>query len=439
MNEKEKKKVLNIYRNKIFKNIDNKEELEKILSKIQRIKKQINEDDIRIDELIALTFYLLNNYDESLKIYQRLVIIKTTPKYYLGIYKNYVAKENLGQIITSYTLYKRSLKEKEDMYNSTLIDAILNYIYNNIDFNITYHDKYGFFDLTRNKMLYDEYIELIDLINNKDFSQAISICELLNTIAKENRLNVEFFSLKRLLEICKKMERKNINTFYIDLRNAINTNDINTTFFILNELKKNNIKDKKLVIRTLYFLIQNNYLEDATKLISEFDFSKDYKEQIRILNNAINEINYLNNLDDEQLKVYNEAISKGHHCYHEYDLENAYDYYTWGLYITNAPIFYYYIGKILYKTKEYDKAYDYFEKYTKLGTTKINKAYLYLSRISEKHHKRKKSVNFSNYVQMTNDLLSSEYDFYSIYEQECDPYKVNMQRILKLDESFFSD
>ena len=87
----------------------------------------------------------------------------------------------------------------------------------------------------------------------------------------------------------------------------------------------------------------------------------------------------------------------------------------------------------------YKDAMYYFEQYIKLGATKINKAYLYLSKISEKFKKEKKSVNYSKYVQMTNDLLSSEYDFYSIYEQECDPYKVNMQRILKLDESFFSD
>lgn len=443
MNEKEIKKVLNIYKNKIYKNIDDKEELERILNKIQRLKKQIDKDDIRIDELIALTFYLLNNYDESLKIYKRLIIIKTTSKYYLGIHKNYVAKENLEQIITSYSLYKTSLKEKLDMYNSTLIDAILNYIHNNLDFNITYHDKYGFFDLSTNSQLLIEYNKLIELINKKKFSQAISLCELLESFAKENHLNVEFFTLKKLLGICKEQKRKRINdnmtTIYNDLKIAVNTSDINKIISTLYDIKDHRIKDKNLITQALYLLIQNNYLNEAAELINDIDFDKNFKEQIKILKIAINEMNHLNNLNQNQLQVYNESIEKGNYHYHNYDLEIAYNYYTWGLYATDAPIFYYYIGKVYYKSNMYKDAMYYFNQYIKLGTTKINKAYLYLSKISEKYKKEKKSINYSKHVKMCNKLFGQDYDFYSLYEEESDNYKINMQRILEITETFFTN
>jgi len=443
MEEKEIKKTIYICKNTIYKNFLNKNILEKSLYRLYKLQEQ-DEDNYKVDELIAHSLYLLGRYDESLCIYNKLVKIKPISKYYFAIYKNYVAKEDLENINNSYRMYKTALQEKIQLYDSTLVDSILDYIDNATDFNIKYHTRYAFLDLTTNDELLNTYNKLIDSINNNDFSKAIDLCDNLDNIARENNINTEFYSLKKLLNICLKTHKSrinkniNINTIYKNLRTAIQNNDVNTIISILNSIKNCIVTDKNLIINSLYLLIQNNHLEEAINLMTEFDFLKKNKEQLKILKTAINEVNHINNLNNDQLEVYNIAISKGSYYYHEYDLENTYDYYTLGLYVTEAPIFYYYIGKIYYKCNMYKDAMYYFEQYIKLGTTKINKAYLYLSKISEKFKKEKKSVNYSKYVQMTNDLLSSEYDFYSIYEQECDPYKVNMQRILNLDESFFT-
>lgn len=48
------------------------------------------------------------------------------------------------------------------------------------------------------------------------------------------------------------------------------------------------------------------------------------------------------------------------------------------LYNTNYPIFYYYLGKVYYKNKDYDSAINFFNIYKELNAEKYAKVNLYL-------------------------------------------------------------
>ena len=120
-------------------------------------------------------------------------------------------------------------------------------------------------------------------------------------------------------------------------------------------------------------------LETATELLEELSHkSVNYQPQIRYLKNKINEERAYQELGKEQKEVYVKAITKGREQYHNNNLSTAYDYYTYGKYITNHPIFDYYIGKILYKNKNKDEAYKCFKNYIENGGEKYLKALLYL-------------------------------------------------------------
>ena len=132
--------------------------------------------------------------------------------------------------------------------------------------------------------------------------------------------------------------------------------------------------------------------ETATRLLEEISpKAVKYQPQILYLKNKINEEKAYQELGIEQKEAYTKAITKGREYYHANNLSTAYNYYTYGKYITNHPIFDYYIGKILFKSQKQDEAYKYFKIYIKNGGEKYLKALLYLA-ATECFHKRIKSV-----------------------------------------------
>lgn len=149
------------------------------------------------------------------------------------------------------------------------------------------------------------------------------------------------------------------------------------------KIEKTEIKQTLITINEMIEIDLNLAIRMLNSIPSEI---KDYFEEIKYLQNKINEKKLYLDLDEDQKKVYDKAIIEGRKCYHENDLIGAYDYYTYGKHITAHPIFDYYIGKILYKSRE-DSAYTYLATYASHGGEKLLKALLYLNILNYKNGK----------------------------------------------------
>ena len=446
MINEEIKTRLDVAKNTIFRKGVLPHQLEGALRSMLNVKNHTPEDDLRADEIIAKIYYILGDYEESNKYYNFMLSIKpNTDKYLLGIYKNNVCLGDVKGIRTSLEEYKLSLDGKVNNFDSRLIEGLLHYIETGVMENISNNYKYMYFDMVNNKDVLETYKQLIHSVNRKDFNGAIQLTRELEEYVRSRNIHVEFFSLISLLNVAEKKRRSiikdNISNKYKELREAVNKKDAGTVFKILNEIKLLPVKDNKLVLQGLYLLVENNFIIETTDLIEVLIFSRGYKEQLKVIRKYISEVIYLSSLGDEEMEVYDDAIELGGAYYRSNDLVQALDAYTWGLYVTNAPIFYYYIGKILYKQCRFGEANSYLKKYIELGGSKLDKAYLYLSKIAEKYGKKKKSVSYSRYVEYCNDVMNKEFDFVSPFDDtvEVDEDKMRMQNISDIGEEYFGE
>lgn len=405
------------------------------------VRRYLNEDDLRADEIIAKIYYLLGEYKLSNDWYYSMLEVKESSSYYLAIYKNLVALGDTYNLRCVFENYKGLVNN----FDSRLIDHLIDYLDDKEVDNIWNNYKYMFFDMVNNKEMLDLYKELVMLVNHKDFIGASKKALQLDSMAQANKYCVEFYSLVNLLKCCDKHKRQvindNLNDIYKDLKVAVDNKDVCKIFSILHDIRHTSVKDNKLLIQGIYILIENNFLEESMSLIEDINFSKSYKEQIKILSKMLREQLFLLNLSEEELSVYDDAISMGRYYYQMDDYSKAYDTYTWGSYITNAPIFNYYIGKILYKMHRYKEARDYFLKYVEIGGSKLDKAYLYLSKIFEKYGNKKKSVHYSRYVDYCNDVMNKEFDFVSPFDDsiEQDVDKIRAQKKDNIGEEYFGE
>ena len=173
------------------------------------------------------------------------------------------------------------------------------------------------------------------------------------------------------------------------------------------DILKNNFDDNfKLDLISLarysHKLIPNNI--DAAEyiysyIINSFPISN-YKRQLNCLKNMIIERKKYLELSGLEQRRYNFLKARGRRLYrncnlnrkYNYDmeakllyrkekLEEAYDYYLAGLYVTQHNIFNYYLGKMCYKNRYVEEAREYLENYIKNGGEKLSKSLLYLNRI----------------------------------------------------------
>ena len=110
-------------------------------------------------------------------------------------------------------------------------------------------------------------------------------------------------------------------------------------------------------------LIKNNNIED---------------NKYKFLKNMIIEKEKYNNFDEDTKKRYNQILEKGQLALKSSDYELAYDYFCAGKHIFQLPIFDYYIGKTLHKTRRFAEAKKYFKKYIRNGGEKINKCLFFM-------------------------------------------------------------
>ena len=206
------------------------------------------------------------------------------------------------------------------------------------------------------------------------------------------------------------------------------------------DILKNNFDDNfKLDLISLarysHKLIPNNI--DAAEyiysyIINSFPISN-YKRQLNCLKNMIIERKKYLELSGLEQRRYNFLKARGRRLYrncnlnrkYNYDmeakllyrkekLEEAYDYYLAGLYVTQHNIFNYYLGKMCYKNSHIDEAYEYFEEYIKNGGEKLSKALLYLNRIYKIKKIKDKPQVFSERITELTRFFDNEFEFKNI-------------------------
>lgn len=224
----------------------------------------------------------------------------------------------------------------------------------------------------------------------------------------------------------------NLNDCYDKLEIAYEEKNCQEILDILEVVIKYSLKKSNLVYKCLYKLIKNNFHSEVKLLLDKmFVFKKD-KIKFDILQKAIkNQENY-QSLTIEQQSVYHTAISYGHYYYEIGDLIMAYDIYEWGYYITEQPIFLYYIGKMLFKNRNYQEAETYLKEYVKLGDRKLSKAYLYIAAIEKIKSKYKEAKRYTIYISEANKLYGEEFEIEEIYskdDKDIDILKLKLQNM----------
>lgn len=132
-------------------------------------------------------------------------------------------------------------------------------------------------------------------------------------------------------------------------------------------------------------------------------------------------------LSNEQLEITTRCIKmiREAFTYEEYEL--VYDLCEWGYYVSQLPIFLYYEGKCFYKCQMYDVASELLLKYVNLGSEKVSKAYLYLTRISSLKKEKKQYVDYQRKMKIADMTNLNSFYFYDLTDSSVDKRKAYLQ------------
>lgn len=191
-----------------------------------------------------------------------------------------------------------------------------------------------------------------------------------------------------------------------------------------------NLEKRDFVFHCLYLLAKHNYHEEAKYLLSNINLVlRKERKYIEIIKNAIRNQETYCALTEEQKKEYEKAIYYGSLTYQNQDYDIAYAYFIRGFEVTNHPIFKYYIGKVLYKKKEFLAARNYFLQYIEKGEEKGAKAYLYLASIAfEETGKSHEAYKYKKEFEVFNKFLFNNFEFK--YFEPFEPYEENEESLI---------
>lgn len=346
---------------------------------------------------------------------------------YLGLYKSYVANKQYDLALNNLNLYAQELQNQNVPFEHTLVKSLLNYIlsegkeHEHVNITTLFMNQ----NITNPRLL-TSFQKLVESYNNGYFIECTKYVLECISVCEEEKIPFEFNTLKILITEARRIHSANINknstTTYQQLEQSIKEQNYDLALELVKVLSNFQIKNQNSFLTALFILIKNNYHEEIEPLLENLFIVNKNKEAIRVLKNGIEEQRYFNTLTEEQQRVYYDAINQGHDAYHKGNLSLAYDIYTWGLYITEAPIFKYYIGKILYKKGCQSASIRYFDEYIKVGSDKLPKAYLYLSVIASTRKKSKDASKYANLCNGLNFLYQTDFfmDGAFLYENEED-------------------
>ncbi len=159
-----------------------------------------------------------------------------------------------------------------------------------------------------------------------------------------------------------------------------------------------NIKEKdKKYFQKIITLIDNNEIEKAKGYLKVIAYVP-YKD---FFYNRITEKELSKEIKEKYLDVGRYALE-----IEEYDV--AYDYFKAGLYLSENPLFYYYLGKLFYKLDMLTTSSNYLNKYRFTGSLKLNKCYFYLFLICKMKNCKTANKYFAKYNDI-NEFLEIEF------------------------------
>lgn len=423
----EERLKINKLKNMIYGNYD----LNFIIKELEKYLDKENEDENIVELTLGKAYYEKKDFIKSIN-YLRAAYAKNKncTYYFLGLFKNYAMLSDFKDAYKYLLQYKEVMEAKGHTISYSLFEKIYNY---NLTGNfevLDYNDTMLFISLDniQAKQFIELYNQIITYYNMKYFDMAHKTCIKFNEYCKKNKIYLDFNPVTKLLEdiLNKKYPevKENLSEYYKKLEQAKNENNCEEIIKNLKVTSKYSLKRIELIFQSINIIVKNGYCEEAKEIVeqmSKFILNKFILELLQ--NNIANQEKYLK-LDEEQKNVYHKSISLGHSYYEMQDYITAYDIYSWGYYITNDPIFLYYIGKMLYKIDNYEEAEKYFKEYLKNGSTKAAKAYIYLSAIEKRKPNKKKKVSliktYNDYSGKVSNLFGEDFELLQIYDKEQD-------------------
>lgn len=348
------------------------ETLEKLFSELEEIK-----EDNREFYLRAMSRLLIKKgRTSSAKTYVKELFQEPSevPVDYYNSYKINIAEENYIDAYLDLFKYKELLPNIDISLPITMLEQIMDIennpnLYLKTDYTIKKTDTLLGFQFNRVSYL-SRYHKIIDFFNAREYTKMIHELKKLRMATKEEPHLIETESL---LDLAKVLERKQEE---IKDKREEETKEEPLTpkqEEILNEKIK---RIKELPEETKLVLIKYTVELDykiAKELLKELEESTPilYDVEVAYLKNCIREKELEEALPEERKETYNKALTQGLKCLHYDDYETAYDYFLYGKYVTNHPVFDYYIGYCFFKTYHDEEAYQILSSYKEQGGEKL--------------------------------------------------------------------
>jgi len=426
----EERLCLNKLKNKIYGNYN----LDYTIKELEKYLDKENADENVVELTLGKAYYEKKDYIKSIR-FLKMAFDKNNncPYYYFGNFKNYAMLSDFKDAYKYLLQYNEIITAKGNPINISLFKKMYNY-YLTSEFEILdYNDAMLFIPLNNIEAM-KLHNQMITYYNTRYFNEAYNACIKFNEYCKKNKIYLDFNPIAKLLENIlikeRENEKENLPEYYKKLEQAKIEKNSEEIINNLKVITKYPLKRIELIFQSINLITKNDYCKEAKEFtiqIKKFvtnDFITDLLEK-----DIINQENYMK-LNDEQKEAYNDAIEYGHSYYEQGDYENAYDIYLAGYYKTNQNIFLYYIGKMLYKTGNYDEAEKYFKEYLKDGSSKVSKAYVYLSAIEKRKPFNKKKLSlikvYNDYSRKADNLFGEEFELLQIYDKDDDVVKLKL-------------
>ena len=351
------------------------ETLEKLFSELEEIK-----EDNREFYLRAMSRLLIKKgRTSSAKTYVNELFQEPSevPVDYYNSYKINIAEENYIDAYLDLFKYKELLPNIDISLPITMLEQIMDIennpnLYLKTDYTIKKTDTLLGFQFNRVSYL-SRYHKIIDFFNAREYTKMIHELKKLRMATKEEPHLIETQSL---LDLARVLERKQEE---IKDKTEEETKEEPLTPKQEEILDEKIQRLKEMPEETKLVLIQYTMQSDykiAKELLKELEESTPtlYDIEVAYLKNYIREKELEEALPEERKDAYSKALTQGLKCLLYNDYETAYDYFSYGKYVTNHPIFDYYMGYCLFKTYHGEEAYQILSNYKEHGGEKLLEA-----------------------------------------------------------------
>ena len=163
---------------------------------------------------------------------------------------------------------------------------------------------------------------------------------------------------------------------------------------------------------------KKKYFRQIIKFLDENDIYR-AKNWLDVLPQVPYKKYFYNRIKEKETSpvVTNKYLDLGRNALIENNFELAYDYFTAGKYLTENPLFDYYLGKTFFTCDMLEVAMNYFNDYRFTGSIKLNKCYFYLfiiaTRLGYKTNKK-----YIQKVREINDFLNLDFSSKKKHEEK---------------------